>query len=236
MPHTGARAKLSSFVIGEALTEVVSSPTVVASTPGLVRDPSRVLTLPAEIFDLIALSAAFIASLAVTPLLAFSYEDLGRADKRYFSYWANSTGDVVDSQAVSKGLSGYTSASLGLCVVSMIASLVVRMGFYFTDKLTADSAIAIRRRLIPLEVCSVLPLVTALIVVTFSFYWSGWVVYAENLAGTPNWFCPGIIVIVCLVLIFSYGAYVASHIYRNGVPANLSASTKPSQHPSTPSI
>ena len=117
---------------------------------------------PAEIFDLIALAAAFITSLAVAPLLAFSFDDINRADKRYLEYWAGTTGAVVNSQSVSKGLAAYSSASMALCLVSLIASLVVRMAFYYTDKLTFDSALAIRKRLIPLELCSVLPLVTAL--------------------------------------------------------------------------
>lgn len=164
--------------------------------------------------------------MAVAPLLAFSYDDINRADKRYLEYRAGTTGDVVNSQSVSKGLAAYSSASMALCIVSLIASLVVRMAFYYTDKLTFDSALAIRKRLILFELCSVLPLVTALIVVTFSYYWSGWVVYSENLVSVPSWYCIGLVVIACLVLIVFYGGYVALYIHRNGKPAAPSETNK----------
>ena len=176
--------------------------------------------LPAEIFDLTALASAFVASLAVAPMLAFSYDDIKSADQRYQAFWANRTGGLGDGpQEVSSSLATSTSASLALCIVSLIASLVVRMGLYFAEKLAIEPMLVVRRLLIPLEVCAVLSLLTGLIVGTYSYYWSGWVVYGENLVGSAKWTSVGIAVIVCSVAMSLYGVGVATYIYRNGSPA-----------------
>jgi len=175
------------------------------------------LNLPAEIFDLTALASAFVASLSVAPMLAFSYADIQNADQRYYAFWANKTGSLGEgTQVVSYGLSASTSASLALCVVSLIASLVVRMGLHLAEKLATEPMLVVRKLLIPLEVCAVLSLIAGLIVMTFSYYWSGWVVYAENLVGNNNWTYTGVAVIICLIVMSLYAAGVATYIYRGG--------------------
>ncbi len=188
-----------------------------ASGPGAQEQQS--LRLPGEIFDLTALASAFVASLAVAPMLAFSYEDIQSADQRYAAYWANRTSGLGDGpQVVSEGLSGSTSASLALCVVSLIASLVVRMGLHLAEKLATEPMLVVRKLLIPLELCAVLALIAGLIVSTFSYYWSGWVVYSEKLVGTARWTFVGLGVIISLVAMSLYAAGVVAYIFRHGRP------------------
>jgi len=218
------------YGVGPATTTVVPNAAfeslehAATGAPGAAKDtvgpaaPERKsFYLPAEVFDLTALASAFVASLAVAPMLAFSYGDIKSADQRYQAFWANRTGGLGDGpQEVSSSLATSTSSSLALCIVSLIASLVVRIGLYFAEELATESMLVVRRLLIPLEACAVLSLVTGLVVSTFAFYWAGWVVYGEDLVGTAKWTSMGVAVIVCLVAMFLYGVGVATYIYRNG--------------------
>jgi hypothetical protein len=200
---------------------------VAAESLGPSPEPeSQSLHLPAEIFDLTALASAFVASLAVAPMLAFSYDDIKGADSRYSAFWANRSSGLGDgAQVVSEGLAASTSSSLALCVVSLIASLVVRMGLHLAEKLATEPMAAVRKMLVPLEVFAILALLAGLIVATFSYYWSGWVVYAENLVGNTKWTIVGIAVIISLVAMSLYAAGVVAYIYRHGFPAKPVASS-----------
>jgi hypothetical protein len=204
----------------ESLEHSATGATGAKDTVGPVSPESKSFFLPAEIFDLTALTSAFVASLAVAPMLAFSYDDIKSADQRYQAFWANRTGGLGDGpQEVSSSLATSTSSSLALCIVSLIASVVVRMGLYFAEQLATQSMLVVRRLLIPLEVCAILSLVTGLVVSTFAYYWSGWVVYGEDMVGNVKWTSTGVAVIVCLIAMFLYSVGVAIYIYRSGGPA-----------------
>jgi hypothetical protein len=183
------------------------------TVPCLAAPAVAVTELPPELYDLVALVAAFTASTALGPLLSFSYEDIRAADLRYANFFPNisSTGNFACSTTsaaaglcVSQGLATFTSMNASLCVLSLLAAILVRCSAYFEASLAAEEVQLLKKLLIVPKVLAVAPLGLACVLCVVIFYFCGWVVLPPTIAGSTSWFWSGAWLMVSLGLIFVY--------------------------------
>ena len=183
------------------------------TVPCLAAPAVTVTELPPELYDLVALVAAFTASTALGPLLSFSYEDIRAADLRYAKFFPNisSTGTFVCSTTsaaaglcVSQGLATFTSMNASLCVLSLLAAILVRCSAYFEASLAAEEVQLLKKLLIVPKVLAVAPLGLACVLCVVIFYFCGWVVLPSTIAGSTSWFWSGAWLMLSLGLIIIY--------------------------------
>ncbi len=183
------------------------------TAPCLAAPAVAATELPPELYDLVALVAAFTASTAIGPLLSFSYEDIRAADLRYAEFHRNtssmgnmacSTTSAAAGLCVSQGLATFTSMNASLCVLSLLAAVLVRCSAYFEASLATEEVQLLKKLLVVPKVLAVAPLCVACVLCVVIFYWCGWVVLPSTIAGSTSWVWSGAWLMVSLGLITVY--------------------------------
>lgn len=153
-------------------------------------DDAPDLTLwPHAVFDLLALTSAFFASVSIAPLLAFGASDYADADAR-----ALRRDPTLSATSISSGMALWAPLSLILSGLSLIASGLARMLAEVERRVEKRDA---HRRgwlhclIWPFAILAAVPLAVAIVIYPNSLYYAGFVCFPDSVAATPRWIVLG---------------------------------------------
>lgn len=178
---------------------------------------------PHAIFDLLALTSAFFASVSVSPLLAFSAADYADADARAFKHDPS-----LSATSVSSGMALWAPLSAVLSSLSLVASVLARMLAELerhVDKSAARRRVWLRRVIWPFALLAALPLAVAIIIFPNSLYYAGFVMFPNDIVHTGRWISMGA-VFICVAAVLILGA-VGVFLYDRWVLSRLGEGARP---------
>lgn len=167
------------------------------------------------------------ASAAIAPALAFSYDDVVAADARHVAFYDGTASPDTTSNPVSAGLALFTSLSATLAILSLLSALLVRGTLIFTEGLTKTAFARFRRFLYPVAVLAVAPLCVSLVTFVVCFYYAGWVAYPVSLVGNISWVISGLWLMVAATLLLLYGFCLGLYVHRQKRKAKGGAGPRP---------
>jgi len=127
---------------------------------------------PHEIFDLLALAAAFFAAVAVQPLLAFRASDYAAADADSFATTPSS-----GPTAISAGVALWSSLCSVLTTLSLIAAVLGRSLSTVEERMVGARRALLHRLMQPFVVLATVPLAISVIVFPNALYYSGFAMF-----------------------------------------------------------
>lgn len=156
---------------------------------------------PHEIFDLLALAAAFFAAVAVQPLLAFRASDYAAADADSFATTPSS-----GPTAISAGVALWSSLCSVLTTLSLIAAVLGRSLSTVEERMVSARRALLHRLMQPFVVLATVPLAISVIVFPNALYYSGFAMFPDAVTYNPRWIWTGLIFAIFAASTMVYAA------------------------------
>lgn len=160
-----------------------------------------------EIMDIIALVAAIAVSVATSSILAFSYEEVQKADDRFLQtcsgrceMWINQN----SSHPVSWGLMTFSGSAVAISAFALVSSVTVRITLTYITKMIPHSK---KRQFLlqwanPMSVVVLIVWATSILLSGPTLYFIGWVAFPPDIADHLFFVACGYTFILATILVF----------------------------------
>lgn len=148
--------------------------------------------LPTTVLDMVALVSAVVTTIALAPILGFSYGDLQEADKRFIKYYQiNATKPCPMFECVSTSLAFGSALPASFAAFSLLSAVGTRCILAFALYLPPGPKQQLHDRLKPLVIFSITLLGVSAFLAPYGYYWAGFVILPIETADTSLWFWSG---------------------------------------------
>jgi hypothetical protein len=181
---------------GEVIDGVLQSQVAPADDPFIA-----VKGWPHEVFDLLALTSAFFASVAVTPLFAFRPSDYATADALWFARYPE-----YGPTPVSSGVAFWFPLAISLTGLSLISAVLARISTTGEEHMTGARRKLMSALITPLAVLATVPLAFCVVTFPIGLYYCGFMLFPDTLVYRANWMWSGLWFVILSSLTISYAS------------------------------